>query len=302
MKEKIIDASNTDRQNVYQPTGAQVARGAPWDTPCAGGREAPPLRVVLDPPGGGGSWASGLLASYPDSLRQELMGCPRAQAWGSADAGVDCDPGELIINPRHGGPWLRAVCSLRENATCTPRAIPSRWNWTPLSTAPHPEARAPTISAPIFHTQGGRFHRREEVAMTGIVEPWAGVFLQRTAQPEPGEGPCVVRVPAQEACPQFPLNWAWPAGARKVKHLQTHPFLMRGGASGQAPRQVGLMGAGGGQGLPSRFLFTPQGQPQPLPTEGEGVPGRAVCPQDRERQGQDKPQALGPLAGVDGQL
>lgn len=290
MKEKIIDASNTDRQNVYQPTGAQVARGAPWDAPCAGGREAPLFRVVLYPSGEGGSWASALPASYPYSLRQEAMGCPRAQAWGSADAGVDCDPGELIINPQHGGPWLRAVCSLRENAACTPRAIPSRWNLIPLSTAPHPEARAPTISAPIFHTQGGHFHCREGVAMTGALEPWAGVFLQGTAQPALGEGPCGVRVPAQEACPQFPLNWARPAGARKVRHLQTHPFLTRGGASCQAPRgKWGSWGLVAGRGSPPRFLFTPQGQPQPLPTEGEGAPARAVCLQDRERRGQAQP-------------
>ena len=88
-----------------------------------------------------------------------------------------------------------------------------------------------------------------------------------------------------------------------VRHLQTHPFLMRGGASCQAPPgKWGSWGLVVGGGSPPRFLFTPQGQPQPLTTEGEGAPGRAVCPQDRERQGQDKPQARGPLAGVDGRL
>lgn len=266
MKEKIIDTSNTDGQNVYQLIGAQVARGAPWDAPCAGGREAPLFRVVLYPPGGGGSWASALPASYPYSLRQEAMGCPRAQTRCSVDAGVDCDPRELIINPRHGGPWLRAVCSLRENAACTPRAIPSRWNSNPLSTAPHPEARAPTIPAPIFHHQGGCFHCREEVAMTGALEPWAAVFLQRAAQPVPGAGPCGLRVPAQEACPQLPPNWAWPAGAREARHLQMHPFLTRGGASCQAPRASGAHGG-----------WWRAGAPLPVPCSLPGV-SHSPCP------------------------
>lgn len=79
---------------------------------------------------------SALPASY--SLRQEAMGCPRAQAQGSADAGVDCELGELITNPRHGGPWLRAVYSLRENATCTPRALPSRLEPKPTLYGPPP--------------------------------------------------------------------------------------------------------------------------------------------------------------------
>ena len=69
--------------------------------------------------------------------------------------------------------------------------------------------------------------------MARAPEPRAGVFLQGTAQPVPGKGPCGVRVPAQQACPQFPLNWARPAGVRKVRHLQTHPCLMRGGVSCQ---------------------------------------------------------------------
>lgn len=295
MKEKIIDASNTDRQNVYQPTGAQVARGAPWDAPCAGGREAPLFRVVLYPSGEGGSWASALPASYPYSLRQEAMGCPRAQAWGSADAGVDCDPGELIINPQHGGPCLRAVCSLRENAACTPRAIPSRWNLIPLSTAPHPEARAPTISAPIFHTQGGHFHCREGVAMTGALEPWAGVFLQGTAQPALGEGPCGVRVPAQEACPQFPLNWAWPAGARKVRHLQTHPFLTRGGASCQAPRASGAHGGWWRAGAPLPASSSlPRASHSPCPQRVRGRRrGRSACRTGRGG-GRPSPRPAGP--------
>lgn len=79
--------------------------GCSGDAPCAGRREAPLFRMVLNPPGGGARWPSALPASY--SLRQEAMGCPRAQAQGSADAGVDCEPRELIINPRRGGPWLR---------------------------------------------------------------------------------------------------------------------------------------------------------------------------------------------------
>lgn len=107
--------------------------------------------------------------------------------------------------------------------------------------------------------------------MARVSEPRAGVFLQGTAQPAPGEGPCGVKVPAQEACLQFPLL---PAGARKVRHLQTHPCLMRGGVSCQVVPPPWASGAHGGwwraeAPLPASASLS-RGQPQSLPTEGEG--------------------------------
>ena len=116
--------------------GGQVDQGAPGTPRVQGAERHPRSGSCYIPLGEGARWPSALPASY--SLRQEAMGCPRAQAQGSADAGIDCEPGELITNPRHGGPWLRAVYSLRENATCAPRALPSRLEPDPTLYGPPP--------------------------------------------------------------------------------------------------------------------------------------------------------------------
>lgn len=93
--------------------------------------------------------------------------------------------------------------------------------------------------------------------MARVSEPRAGVLLQGTAQPAPGGDPCGVKVPAQEACLQFPLL---PAGARKVRHLKTHPCLMRGGVSCQlvppAPGKWSSWGLVAGRGSAPHFRFT----------------------------------------------
>ena len=85
--------------------GGQVDWGTPGTPRVQGAERHPRSESCYIPLGEGARWPSALPASY--SLRQEAMGCPRAQAQGSADAGVDCEPRELIINPRRGGPWLR---------------------------------------------------------------------------------------------------------------------------------------------------------------------------------------------------
>lgn len=114
--------------------------GCSGGRPCAGRREAPLFRMVLNPPGEGARWPSALPASY--SLRQEAMGCPRAGAEAQRMLVLTVSPGELTHQPPAAWKaWLRG----------SPPADP-----IPLY-GPHPGTPAPRHPSTSFHTQGGTF-------------------------------------------------------------------------------------------------------------------------------------------------